>query len=84
LIEKHETSVFKNTKFRFEKLEVLVRKPEVLVRKAEVSFRKPDVSGKNFELETSVKIVFQNASVAETRNYKLLRADDRLVSKSLN
>jgi hypothetical protein len=56
---------FKNTKLRFKKHEVSVRKPEV-------SVRKPEVSGKNFEPETSVKVVFRNASVAETRNFDLL------------
>jgi hypothetical protein len=62
----------KNPKFWFEKLEVSLRKPEVLVRKPKVSVRKPEVSGKIFEFETSVKVVFRNASVAETRNFKLL------------
>jgi hypothetical protein len=69
----------KNPKFWFENPEVSVRKPEVSVRKPEVSARKPEasarkpeVSGKNFKLETSVKVVFRNASVAETRNFNLL------------
>jgi hypothetical protein len=31
-----------------------------------------EVSGKIFELETSVKVVLLNASVAETRNFELL------------
>jgi hypothetical protein len=43
-----------------------------LFKKSEVSARYPEVSGKIFELETSIKVVFQNASVAETRNFKLL------------
>jgi hypothetical protein len=54
------------------KPKVLVQKPEVLIRKSEVSVRKPEVSGKIYELETSVKVVFRNASVAETRNFELL------------
>jgi hypothetical protein len=69
----------KTRNFGFQKHEVSVRKPEVSVRKPENSVRKPEnsvqnpeVSGKFFELEPSVKVVFQNASVTETRNFKLL------------
>jgi hypothetical protein len=41
-------------------------------REHEVSVRKPEVSGKIFELETSVKVVFRNASAVETesRNFE--------------
>jgi hypothetical protein len=70
--QKHETLVFKNTKFRFENPKFRFEKPEVSVRKPEVSVRKPEVSGKIFELEISVKVVFRNASVAQTRNFELL------------
>jgi hypothetical protein len=58
-----------NTKFRVEKPEVLVRKSEISVQKPEVSVRKPEALCKVFELETSVKVVFRNASVAETKNF---------------
>jgi hypothetical protein len=51
---------------------ISVRKPEVSVRKLEVSVQNPEVSGKFFEFEISVKVVFRNASVAETRNFELL------------
>jgi hypothetical protein len=81
LVQKHETSVFKNTKFRvgktkfrfknpklrFKNHEVLVQKPEVSVRKPEVSIQNPEVSGK-----ISVKVVILNASEAETQNFELL------------
>jgi hypothetical protein len=40
--------------------------------KTEVSVRKPEVSGAFFEFATSVKVVFRNASVADTRNFDLL------------
>jgi hypothetical protein len=56
-----------NPKFQFEKPEVLVRKLEVSVRKPEVSVQNPEVSGKFFELETSVKVIFRNASVAKPK-----------------
>jgi hypothetical protein len=55
-----------------QKPEVSVRKPEVSVRKPEVLVRNPEVSSKFFELETSIQVVFRNASVAETRNFELL------------
>jgi hypothetical protein len=64
---------FQKSEVSVGKPEVSVGKPEVSVRKPEVSVRKPEVSGKFFELETSVKVVFQNASVAETKNFKLQR-----------
>jgi hypothetical protein len=63
LARKHEVSGRKN--------EVSVRKPKVSVRKPEVSVQNPEVSGTIFELETSVKVVYRNASVAETRNFEL-------------
>jgi hypothetical protein len=68
LVQKPEISV--------RKTEVSIKKHEVSGQKPEVSVRKPVVSGKIFELETYVKAVFQNASVAETRNFELLCIDD--------
>jgi hypothetical protein len=62
---KVKTPVFKNTKFRVGKTKIQFEKPAVLVQN-------PEVSGKIFELKTSVKAVFRNASVAETRNFELL------------
>jgi hypothetical protein len=60
----------KNSKFWFEKPEVSVRKPKVSVRKPEASVQNPEVSGKIFELETSVKVVFRNVSSGpEILNY---------------
>jgi hypothetical protein len=44
----------------------------VSVRKPKVSVRKTEVSGEIFELETSVKVVIPNVSVAETRNFESL------------
>jgi hypothetical protein len=41
-------------------------------QKYEVSVRKPEVWFKIVELETSVKVVFRNASVAETQNFELM------------
>jgi hypothetical protein len=41
-------------------------------RTKKISVQNPEFSGKIFELETSVKVVFRNASVAETRNFELL------------
>jgi hypothetical protein len=76
--KQHEASVrkpevsFEKPKILVEKQEILVRKPEVSVRKPEVSVQKPEVSGYIFELETSVKVIFRNAPVAETRNLELL------------
>jgi hypothetical protein len=54
------------------KPEVSVGKPEVSVGKPEISVEKPEVPDKSFELETSVKVFFRNASVSETRNFELL------------
>jgi hypothetical protein len=42
------------------------------VPKPKVSVQNPKVSGEIFELETSVKVVFRNASVAGTQNFELL------------
>jgi hypothetical protein len=63
--QKHEVSARKN-EVSVQKPEVSVQKPEVSVRKPEISVQNPEVSSKIFELETSVKIVFWNASVTET------------------
>jgi hypothetical protein len=68
LLLKHDTSVFKITKFRFENPKFRFEKSEVSVRKPEVLIRKPEV----FEPETFVKVPFWNASVAETQNFELL------------
>jgi hypothetical protein len=69
--QKYEVSVVK-PKVSVRKPEVSVRKPEVLVQKPEVLVRKPEVWFKIVELETSVKVVFRNASVAETQNFESL------------
>jgi hypothetical protein len=69
--QKHEVLV-QNNRSSVRKPEVSVQKPEVLVRKPEVSVQNPKASGKYFELETSVKVVFRNALVAETQNFELL------------
>jgi hypothetical protein len=65
---KHEFPVFRNTKFRFEN-------PKFRLKNPEVSVQNHEVSGKIFELETSLKVVFRNASVAETQNFELLCRD---------
>jgi hypothetical protein len=54
----------------------LVRKPEISIRKSEVSVQNLKVSDKIFELKTSVKVVFRNASVAETQNFELLSTSE--------
>jgi hypothetical protein len=61
------------TKFRLEK-------PKVSGQNPEVSFQNPEVSGKIFELEISVKVVFRNALVAVTRNFELLRIKTSKIS----
>jgi hypothetical protein len=68
--EKPEVSVQKSQSFgskseiSVQNPEFSVRIPEVSVRKPEVWVQNPEVSGKFFEFETSVKVVFRNASVA--------------------
>jgi hypothetical protein len=58
----------KNPKFRFVK-------PEVSVRKTEVWVRKPEVSGQTFQLKTSVKVVFRNASVYSNSKFRVCATD---------
>jgi hypothetical protein len=61
----------------FQKHEVSGRKNEVSVRKTrsfgsktlKFRFENPEVLGKTIELETSVKVVFQNTSVEETQYF---------------
>jgi hypothetical protein len=63
---------FKTRNFGFQKHEVSVLKPKVSVQKPEVSVENPEVLDTIFGLETFVKVVFRNASVAETRKFQLL------------
>jgi hypothetical protein len=74
----------KTRNFSFQKPEVSVRKIwsfgskiskfQVSVRKPEVSIGKPEVSGKMFELETSVKVVFRNnGNPVATKKYAKIR-----------
>jgi hypothetical protein len=74
-----KTNNFGKTKFWFENPEVSVQKSRSFGlktpsfgKKTEVSVKNPKVSSKIFELETSVKVVLRNASVAETQNFELL------------
>jgi hypothetical protein len=61
---KHEVSFTKTRSFGSKNPKFWFEKPEVSVQNAEVS-------GKIFEHETSVKVVFRNALVAEIRNFEL-------------
>jgi hypothetical protein len=70
-LKKPEISVRK-PEVSLQKPEVSVRKSEVSVQNPEVPVLNPEVPGEIFELEISVKVVFRNASVAETRNFELL------------
>jgi hypothetical protein len=59
---------FKNTKLRFSKTRSFgSKKPKFQFENPKFRFENPK---KIFELETFVKILFRNASLAETRNFE--------------